>query len=304
MKPDDCTLTPQELARVRREAERCLRAAGALGHVPTPVADVMDAARVVVDPDNVLDESFLSLARQKALRVRAALKQALGKVLGLFDAREGLVFIDRAVRAVRQTFLKLHEAGHAFLPWQRPLYGLVEDSEHTLSPEVRSLFEREANVFASEVLFQLGTFAEEAAGYDFGILTPVRLSKRYKASIYATIRGYVWTNSRTCAVLVLDPPVPADGCGFTVSLRRVIASPGFEREFGRLNWPAQFTPDSEIGAMVPIGGRRMSSPRGMILVDRNGNRRECVAEAFTQKHQVFALIHAAATLTRTRVILP
>lgn len=304
MKPDDCTLTPQELARVRREAERCLRAAGALGRVPTPVADVMDAVRVTVDPGNVLDERFLARARHKAAQASGVLKRALGKVLGLFDPKEGLVFIDRAVRAVRQTFLKLHEAGHAFLPWQRPLYNLVEDSEHTLSSEVRSLFDREANVFASEVLFQLDTFTEEAAGYEFGILTPVNLSKGYKASIYATIRRYVWTNSRTCAVLVLDTPVFADGCGFIATLRRVITSPGFEQQFGRLNWPAQFTPDDEIGAMVPIGGRRMSSPRGMILADRNGCRHQCVAEAFTQTHQVFVLIHSAGIITRTTVVLP
>jgi hypothetical protein len=38
-------------------------------------------------------------------------------------------------------------------------------------------------------------------------------------------------------------------------------------------------------------------------VDRNGVRHECIAEAFTQKHQVFILIHAVKTLTATHVLV-
>ena len=88
-KPDDSTLTPQQYAKVRAEARRALEAAGALGRFPTPVDDVMAAAGVREVYEDVLNESFLAKMRKKA---GAALKSALSKVLGLFDARDGLVF--------------------------------------------------------------------------------------------------------------------------------------------------------------------------------------------------------------------
>jgi hypothetical protein len=85
-------------------------------------------------------------------------------------------------------------------------------------------------------------------------------------------------------------------------LRRVVVSLEFSRKFGHLVWPDVFSPSDEIGAMVPVG-RRMSRPRTICLVDRNKTRHECLAEAFTQSHQVFILIHAISTLTRRTVVL-
>jgi len=132
----------------------------------------------------------------------------------------------------------------------------------------------------------------------------VRLSKRYGASIYMSVRRYVTKHHRACAVLVLEPPLACERRGFVSQFRREVVSPEFLRQFGTLSWPESFGPDDEIGAIVPIGGRKMSRPRDITLVDRNGVRHRCMAEAFTQKHQVFILIHAVATLTRTAVFVP
>src|SRR6266550_2278547 len=120
-----------------------------------------------------------------------ALKKALGKILGVFDARARLVFIDRTLMAVKRTFVRLHETAHGFLRWQRDLYAVVEENEQTIAPEIADLFDREANAFATEVLFQLDSFSREANSEAFGILVPVRLSKKYGASIYAAVRRYV-----------------------------------------------------------------------------------------------------------------
>ncbi len=300
-KPDDSTLTQQQYAHVRKEAERLLHKADALGTFPTPVAEIMDAGKVTVAPEDVLDEGFLRTIRRKA---GSALKNAVSKVIGLFDARERLVFIDRAVYFVKQTFLKLHETGHAVLPWQRDLYAVIEDSEQELDPDTADLFDREANVFATEVLFQLDGFIQEAAGQPFGIKIPLGLSKKYGASVYASMRQYVAKNPRDCIVLVLNPPELIEGDGFQAGLRRAVSSPSFQEKFGDLDWPDYFTPDDEIGAMVPVGGHRMSWPREISLVDRNGTRHKCLAEAFTNTYQVFILIHAVRTLTKSTVILP
>ena len=298
-RPDDSTLSPQEHARVRQEAERLLRSADALGRFPTPVSIVMDAAKVTLADDDILDEGFLRSMRRRA---HGLLRSALSKVLGLLDARERIIFIDRAVQAVKQTFLKLHETAHAVLPWQRNLYALVEDGEQELAPEVAEQFDREANVFATEVLFQLDSFTVEAADHEFGIRTPLKLQRKYGASAYAAIRRYVATSHRDCIVLVLEPPELTGGFGFRANLRRAVASSSFRLKFD-LEWPTEFTPADEIGAMVPLGHRRLSGARAITLVDRNDDRHECIAEAFKTPYQVFVLIHAVRTLTGTTITM-
>jgi hypothetical protein len=152
-------------------------------------------------------------------------------------------------------------------------------------------------------LFQLDTFAEEADGKPFEIFTPVNLSKKYGASIYASVRQYVSKNHRTCAVLILNPPEPVVGLGFRSTLRRVVASKTFLEQFSTCRWPDEFTPDDRIGALVPIGKRRASGKRTLELSDANGVRHECVVEAFTQTRQVFVLICVTEALTRHTVLV-
>lgn len=304
MKPDDSSLTPREYAKVKREAERMLAEADALGRFPTPISDILATAGVEVAPAEELDESFLNWIRKKAGGTGATLKRALSKVLGLFDAKSRLIFVDRTVLAVKQAFIKLHETGHAVLPWQKDIYGVIEDCEKTLSPEISDLFDREANVFASEVLFQVDSFIQEASDHEFGILIPVRLSSKYGASIYASIRQYVSKNLGACVVLIFDPPLPMEGEGFAASLRRVVSSSLFREQVGNLVWPEIVSPGDEIGAMIPVGGRKMSGKREIQLTDRDGRRHECIAEAFTQGHQVFVLIHLIKALTKSTIILP
>jgi hypothetical protein len=154
-RPDDCSLTPSQLARVRKEAERALREAGALGALPTPIGRIMAAAKVQEVKEDVLSFGFVAKLRAKAEQAGQTVKRAVAKILGLFHATEGLVFLDQTLKAVKKRFIGLYEAGHGFLPWQRPMYAVVEDCEKALDAETAELFDREANVFASEVLFQL-----------------------------------------------------------------------------------------------------------------------------------------------------
>lgn len=94
-----------------------------------------------------------------------------------------------------------------------------------------------------------------------------------------------------------------EGDGFQAKLRRVVSSPGFDSLFGAVSWPAEFTPDGPIGAVIPVG-RRMSSPRELPVTDRNGVVHRCIAEAFSSTHHVFVLIHAVSALTATSVVVP
>jgi len=263
----------------------------------------MSAANLEEVEDDVLNPDFLARIRSEVGKSGDVLKRALGKVCGLFDARASLVFIDRSLNEVKQTFVRLHEAAHGFLPWQRPMYAVVEDCEKALDPELADDFDREANVFASEVLFQGAAFIDEAADKKFSIFTPIGLAKKYGASLYASIRQYVSKNRRNCAVLILNPPELVEGDGFRASFRRVVQSSSFTEMFGQEQWQLVYTPDDQLGAMVPIGGRRSSRPRAVVLKDINGDPHECIAEAFTQTYQVFVLIHEVRALTAKSVIV-
>lgn len=306
-RPDDSSLTPGQLAKVRSEAERALRQAGALGTLPTPIDEIMRVAQVRELEEDVLSPSFIDKMVAKAERAGHVIRRAVAKVVGLFHAIDGLIFIDRTVMAVRQRFVRLHESAHGFLPWQRPMYALVQDSEDSLDVETADLFDREANTFASEVLFQLDKFRDMAEEYDegkgrhLGIFTPVDLSKRFNASIYASVRQYVRKHRRTCAVVILNKPELGAELGFRATLRRVEASNTFNTLFAGRVWPESYTPDDDIGRLVPIG-RRASGRRQMGLTDANGVLHDCVAEAFSSGPQVFVLIHVARAMTGKTII--
>lgn len=156
VKPDDCTLTASQRLKVRAEAERALREAGALGVLPTPVERILAVAKVEEVKDNVLDEGFPARMRAAA---GGAIKSAISKVLGLFQAKSGLIFIQHTLLKVRKTFIRLHEAAHGFMPWQRGMYALVEDCEHALDSDIAALFDREAEYSHQKCCFSLiGSF--------------------------------------------------------------------------------------------------------------------------------------------------
>jgi hypothetical protein len=300
MKDDDSSLDDSRRERVRKEALKMLIKTGALGRFPTPVEDVLSVARLEVVPEDLADLPFLDRMRSKAL---GSLKRALSKVLGVFDVKAGLVFIDRKVKIVKQTFLKLHEVAHSFLPWQRDVYSIIEDCEGTLEPETADLFDREANLFATEVLFQLDGFIQETADSPFGIKIPLGLSRKYGASAYAAIRQYVAKNHRACAVVVLNPSEMDAVEGFQVTTRRVITSTAWVETVGTVAWPNTFLPAHPFWPLIPTGDRKMSSPRQIAIQNQDGVRYDCVAEAFKTKFNTFILIQAVDTL-RTTIVVP
>lgn len=293
-------LTPEQLTRIRLHAEKVLAKAGAVGRFPTPTCDIIEAAGLREEEEAILDESYLEKTRHRAGKAGRILKSALAKVIGVLDARAKILAVDRTMALARQTFVRLHETAHGILPWQQKLYAVVEEDELTISPDIAELFDREANAFASEVLFQGEGFTREAENEPFGITVPLRLGKRYGSSAYSAVRRYVSESSRNCVVLVLHPLEFVEGDGFRCNLRRVVASAS-HREHFRDAWPLYFTPDDGFGAMIPVAGRRMSGKRSFQLLDKNGGRHECVAEAFTQGYQVFILIHVSDSL-RPRIV--
>lgn len=287
---DDSVLTPEQLSTVRLHAERLLQEASAKGVFPTPIDDIMDAAKLIVIDDEEIDEGLLRNFLQKAKQGVATLKSALSKVLGLFEPHDRLVVIDKDIPEPRIPFVKLHEAGHGYLPHQAGMYRLVHDCEKTLDPYISDLFEREANVFASEMLFQGSGFANEAHDSEFSLKVPMALAKKYGASNYATFRRYVTTNPRCCCFISLEKPTYNVSGGFTADVRRVVASRSFSQQFPSGNLIGTVDDFHALGPIVPKHNKRMTYPREIILADRNGEDQRCKAEAFNSGHNILILI--------------
>lgn len=300
-RPDDSSLEASDREKVEARAKLSLDKADAWGRFPTPVDDILSAAKLTVAPKGVFDvQSFLAYAKKKAAGAMQTLKSALSKILGVYDANEQIIHVDESVGPTKQTFLKLHEVGHHEMPTHRKVFRLFEDCEQTLDPRIADQFEREANNFARYVLFQGTAFQQEAADMAMGIKTPINLAKRFGASNYAAAREYVRTHHRACLLYALEPLEIHAGGGASAAVRRIEVSPSFDHLFGR---PSDLRIDTEhpLGGLLPIG-RKMTKPRKLHYRDKNGVTHDCLGEAFGTPYNVFLLIYEVKHLSATSVI--
>jgi hypothetical protein len=310
VKPDDSSLDPADLRAIELRAKSLLDRAGAWDRFPTPIDDILAAARVRVAPVSIFDPaSILAYLKDKAARAAAGVvgaaltvKSALSKVFGLYDGDEELIHIDGTVGETKQNFLKLHETAHHDLPVHRKTFRIFQDCEKTLAPEIADQFEREANNFARFALFQGDRYARLAADSALEIKSPMKLAKQFGASIYAASREFARTHHRSCVVYVLEPIEHLAPYGARAQVRRIEPSPSFAAQFGRPQ-DLVITLDDPLGRLLPIG-RRMTRPTTLSMMDRNGTAHECVAEAFDTTHNVIILLFPVRALTKTMIVVP
>ena len=302
-KSDDSSLDPDQRRAVEERAHRLLDRASAWGVFPTPIDDIVAAAKLKVAPTSIFDlEGIAAYLKTKAADTTHHLKSAISKVFGIYDSDESIIHIDDSVGETKQNFLKLHETGHHELPTHRKIFKFFQDCDKTLSPDIADQFEREANNFARFALLQGDGYAQQARDRPLEIKTPMQLAKAFGASQYASAREFARTNHRSCVVYVLEPAEFAQGDGFRARVRRIETSPSFRKQFGAPTCSC-ITPDHFLGKIIPIG-RRMSRPTRVSMTDLNGQRHECVAEAFDTKHNILLLLYPKVALTKTIAILP
>ena len=302
-RPDDSTLDPEDLRAVEEQAHRLLDRADAWNRYPAPVDDILAAAKVRLAPTSAFDPAaIISYLRGKTAGAHGRIKSAITKVFGLYDASEALIHVDNTVVESRQTFVTLHETGHHDIPWHRKIFRFFQDCEKTLAPDVADQFEREANNFARFLLFKGMTFAERAADCPFGIKTPMKLAKTFGASIYAAAREFARTNPRACVVFVLEPLETDRTPVLRAPVRRIEPSPAYVARFGRPTVDA-LTPGHMLWPVIPIG-RKMTRPVPLTISDLNGQRHECLAEAFDTTYNVLILLYPETALTATTVVMP
>jgi hypothetical protein len=302
-KPDDSTLTIADLVAIESRARLSLDKASAWGRFPTPVDDIVAAAKLKVAPKGMFDPaSFLAFVKHKAAGAANALKAAISKVLGLYDANEQIIHIDESLGQSKQKFLKLHETGHHELPTHRKIFSLFQDCSETLAPAIADQFEREANNFARFALFQGTAFKEHAADMKMGIRTPMDLARKFGASHYASAREFARTHHRPCVVYILEPMEFVPGQGMTAGVRRIEVSPSFDLEFGKPD-DVLIGPTHSLAPLLPIG-RKMTRPTPLLYLDKNGVKHECLGEAFDTTHNVLLLIYPTQALERTSIWVP
>jgi len=303
-KPDDSSLEHSDLLAVEARARQLLDRASAWDRFPTPVDDIIAAAKLRVAPKGMFDAaSFLAFIKKKTEAAAHALKSALSKVLGLYDANEQVIHIDDDVTAAKQTFLKLHETGHHEMPTHRKVFQLFQDCEQTLAPDIADRFEREANNFARFALFQGDAYRIRAADMAMGVKTPLTLAKEFGASIYASAREFARTHHRACVVYVLEPVAYVPSIGMCGQVRRIEPSPKFRKEFG---CPTDVAIDANhaLGRLLPVGGRKMTRATPLRFCDKNGVEHECLGEAFDTTYNVLLLIYPTKALTATSILMP
>lgn len=304
-KADDSSLDPERLRAVEGRAKNLLDRADAWSRFPTPVNDLIGAANLKVATHGIFDPAvimaYIQTKAEQAAQAALTVKSAVAKLFGIYDGADNVIHVDETLGVSKQNFVKLHETGHHELPLHRKLFRIFQDCEKNLSPEIADQFEREANNFARFALFQGNGFSTMAADYAHEIKTPMRLARKFGASVYAACREYARSHHRACAVFVLEPIEYQVGVGAIAKVRRIECSQLFLRQFG-MPLDNVISLNHELGKILPIG-RKMTRPRNVVLHDLNGEPHECVAEAFDTTRNVILLIFPVRALTASSIVM-
>lgn len=176
------------------------------------------------------------------------------------------------------------------------MYAIMQDCNQTLGDDVKDLFEREANVFASEVMFQGSALQEHALSSAFGVKHAMALADQFGASHYSTFRRHVGVNPAACCLVVVEPEALI-GSGGRHELRRVLPSRTFDVKYDSVALAASIGFGHPLKTLMPYGKQRMVSLRSFSLVDRNGVARTFLGETFKAK-QILMLFREFQTVTR------
>ena len=290
MKRDDSGLSSEELENVRLYSRKLLHKADAVGQFPTPVDHIVKTANLFVNNDISLGKDLSTVQRFSSNIAKLARPHLfeIKKLLGLLHVPSGEIIIDHSQHEKKKVFIKLHETGHSFLPHQRKMFEVMEDGQLELNPDTNDLFEREANNFASETLFQGDQYEKMAADYQLSIKTPIDLSKKFGSSTYSSMRRYVSTHFSPLALAVYDHR-PAKNHDAPFLLRRgMIVSDTFITKFGPARMPNPCEKHSHLGEI--LSRAKLHTHHKCNTADLNGTLHNCSLHVFNNSYEIFVLL--------------
>jgi hypothetical protein len=218
---------------VVRATERLLRIAEVRDQLPTPVEDLIAAAKLTRGDDDLFTDSTIDEA---PAYLRSAIRALRGKVHAVLDRRRRKVFVDPGItHEGRRRFRALHEVGHAILPSQNA--AAHADDYNTLSWLTKVEWERGANQAGSEMIFQRERFTRMAHEYEIGLGAVTELADLFGASIQASLRRFAEFHRLPVAGIVLDVS-PCASEPETYRRYEAICSPSWQEVFERPDaWP-------------------------------------------------------------------
>ena len=146
--------------------------------IPTPMEEVCARLGVTVERTDEIDAEALLIA------------DGTGEVI---------ILINQSIRSVgRVNFTLAHEIGHLRLPHHGRRYSCSYADINIFSSE--KPLEREANLFASELLFPEAAFLADIHGMDLSCKAISRLANRYQASVTATALRMCQKTMDSCAL--------------------------------------------------------------------------------------------------------
>lgn len=131
-----------------------------------------------------------------------------GELRAALHLGERVVATQSGLGDKRTRFSIFHEIAHCVLPEHRSR--IFVDTDQTLSFWTKLRFEREANQFAADLLFQGNRFSEQAVGLDTSLATIIDIAPLYGASFEAAFRRYAESHVVPCALIVYDKVAGSD----------------------------------------------------------------------------------------------
>jgi hypothetical protein len=259
-------------ARIERLCAEALERAGVAGVLPTP----LDA-----------------LAKAVGVRERVELPPE-ARVLGALWFERRALFVERTQSPARRRFTEAHEIAHLLCPWHRAVVRLDTAGELFGDPAVA--IEAEANLAASELIFQGGRFAAEAADRERTLRTPLALADAYGASGHAAAHHYVERHAEPMALLVAGRWPDARG---RLPVWRSVESPAFAAAYGSLAGRVRHLPvhGAPLGETVDAARRSSEPVPGTIVV----GARAFGAEVLNNRHCHLVLVRGGRSAAATRL---
>jgi hypothetical protein len=213
------------------------------------------------------------------------------RILGALLHRERVAFVDLSQCEPRARLTQAHEIGHQIIPWHQAAFQL--DDEERLLGTTRDQLETEAYLAGGHLIFQGQHFLKHALDYQVTIAAPLALAPDYGASRHATIRYYVMHHPDPVALLIAGR-YQSHG---SVPIWSSVESTTFAAKYGNLAEMMNGRLLIAGGTGKPLGDiarQAMTTTevaaKDFAIRDLRGDRRDFIAEAFYNQHNLFVLV--------------
>jgi HTH-type transcriptional regulator, competence development regulator len=288
--PSDLPLDEVTREEIRRHALALLREADALGVRPTPLEQIVEAAKLVESGELTLD-----VRDRKKLTERFGhwVDQAWSRLQGTFDFRSDAIWVKPDLHPMKQRFVLSHEIGHAILPAHKETFAYVDDYS-TLPPFARDLYEREANQAAVEILFQAGQLTDEIDSSPITLPRICDQSVSFGGSIVASARYAAETSRRIFAIAI------AHYGDHRLGPTHIYCSKSFEANFG---WQSGNQAPPELRAALKSA--RLETDEMWVINDRRREPRVANVEKMsTGFAAVVLVVPESKTRSAIRRVVP